>query len=106
VAGGTEAAAPIMVSSESHHALEKHGSSLNGNSEYQNQLSEGYMVTESYEGINLLDPVMHVMLRHSFNHHPQQHVTNDVFVELMPYVPGYRYRILMMLGLEFGIPDG
>ena len=76
---GFEAAAPMLII-KAHHALEKHVLTkwqLN----WKDQLSQFYG-NWLHEG-QILDPVMRdieVFLQHS-----QNHVTGDVFVELMPY---------------------
>jgi argininosuccinate synthase len=76
---GFEAAAPMVII-KSHHALEKHVLTkwqLN----IKNQLSEFYG-NWLHEG-QVLDPVMRDI--EAFFQSSQQHVTGDVFVELMPY---------------------
>ena len=76
---GFEAAAPIVII-KSHHALEKHVLTkwqLN----IKNQLSEFYG-NWLHEG-QVLDPVMRDI--EAFFQSSQQHVTGDVFVQLMPY---------------------
>jgi len=76
---GFEAAAPIVII-KSHHALEKHVLTkwqLN----IKNQMSEFYG-NWLHEG-QVLDPVMRDI--ESFFESSQEHVTGDVFVQLMPY---------------------
>ena len=76
---GFEAAAPIVII-KAHHALEKHVLTkwqLN----LKNQLSEFYG-NWLHEG-QVLDPVMRDI--EAFLQSSQQHVTGDVFVQLMPY---------------------
>ena len=76
---GFEAAAPLVII-KSHHALEKHVLTkwqLN----IKNQLSEFYG-NWLHEG-QVLDPVMRDI--EAFFQSSQQHVTGDVFVQLMPY---------------------
>lgn len=76
---GFEAAAPMVII-KSHHALEKHVLTkwqLN----IKNQLSEFYG-NWLHEG-QVLDPVMRDI--EAFFQSSQQHVTGDVFVQLMPY---------------------
>jgi argininosuccinate synthase len=80
---GFEAAAPVVII-KAHHALEKHVLTkwqLN----LKNQLSEFYG-NWLHEG-QILDPVMRDI--EAFLISSQQHVTGDVFVELMPY----RYQV-------------
>ena len=80
---GFEAAAPVVII-KAHHALEKHVLTkwqLN----LKNQLSEFYG-NWLHEG-QVLDPVMRDI--ESFLESSQQHVTGDVFVQLMPY----RYQV-------------
>jgi argininosuccinate synthase len=80
---GFEAAAPVVII-KAHHALEKHVLTkwqLN----LKNQLSEFYG-NWLHEG-QVLDPVMRDI--EAFLISSQQHVTGDVFVELMPY----RYQV-------------
>ncbi|MEP6951245.1 MAG: argininosuccinate synthase [Ginsengibacter sp.] len=76
---GFEAAAPMVII-KSHHALEKHALTkwqLN----IKNQLSEFYG-NWLHEG-QVLDPVMRDI--EAFFQSSQEHVTGDVFVQLMPY---------------------
>jgi argininosuccinate synthase len=76
---GFEAAAPIVII-KSHHALEKHVLTkwqLN----IKSQLAEFYG-NWLHEG-QVLDPVMRDI--EAFFQSSQQHVTGDVFVQLMPY---------------------
>jgi argininosuccinate synthase len=76
---GFEAAAPVVII-KAHHALEKHVLTkwqLN----LKNQLSEFYG-NWLHEG-QVLDPVMRDI--EAFLTSSQQHVTGDVFVQLMPY---------------------
>jgi argininosuccinate synthase len=76
---GFEAAAPMVII-KSHHALEKHVLTkwqLN----IKNQLSEFYG-NWLHEG-QVLDPVMRDI--EAFFQSSQQHVTGDVFVQLIPY---------------------
>jgi argininosuccinate synthase len=76
---GFEAAAPMVII-KSHHALEKHVLTkwqLN----IKNQLSEFYG-NWLHEG-QVLDPVMRDI--EAFFQSSQEHVTGDVFVQLMPY---------------------
>ena len=76
---GFEAAAPMVII-KSHHALEKHVLTkwqLN----IKNQLSEFYG-NWLHEG-QVLDPVMRDI--EAFFQSSQQHVTGDVFLQLMPY---------------------
>lgn len=76
---GFEAAAPMVII-KSHHALEKHVLTkwqLN----IKNQLSEFYG-NWLHEG-QVLDPVMRNI--EAFFTSSQEHVTGDVFVQLMPY---------------------
>lgn len=80
---GFEAAAPVVII-KAHHALEKHVLTkwqLNLKSQladfYGNWLHEG----------QVLDPVMRDI--EAFLKSSQQHVTGDVFIELMPY----RYQV-------------
>ena len=80
---GFEAAAPVVII-KAHHALEKHVLTkwqLN----LKNQLSEFYG-NWLHEG-QVLDPVMRNI--EAFLISSQQHVTGDVFVQLMPY----RYQV-------------
>ena len=80
---GFEAAAPVVII-KAHHALEKHVLTkwqLN----LKNQLSEFYG-NWLHEG-QVLDPVMRDI--EAFFTSSQQHVTGDVFVQLMPY----RYQV-------------
>jgi len=80
---GFEAAAPVVII-KAHHALEKHVLTkwqLN----LKNQLSEFYG-NWLHEG-QVLDPVMRDI--EAFLISSQQHVTGDVFVQLMPY----RYQV-------------
>ena len=80
---GFEAAAPVVII-KAHHALEKHVLTkwqLN----LKNQLSEFYG-NWLHEG-QVLDPVMRDI--EAFLTSSQQHVTGDVFVQLMPY----RYQV-------------
>ncbi len=80
---GFEAAAPVVII-KAHHALEKHVLTkwqLN----LKNQLSEFYG-NWLHEG-QVLDPVMRDI--EAFLESSQQHVTGDVYVQLMPY----RYQV-------------
>ena len=80
---GFEAAAPVIII-KAHHALEKHVLTkwqLN----IKNQLSEFYG-NWLHEG-QVLDPVMRNI--EAFLESSQQHVTGDVYVQLMPY----RYQV-------------
>jgi argininosuccinate synthase len=80
---GFEAAAPVVII-KAHHALEKHVLTkwqLN----LKNQLSEFYG-NWLHEG-QVLDPVMRDI--EAFLISSQQHVTGDVFVQLIPY----RYQV-------------
>ena len=80
---GFEAAAPVVII-KAHHALEKHVLTkwqLN----LKNQLSEFYG-NWLHEG-QVLDPVMRDI--EAFLISSQQHVTGEVFVQLMPY----RYQV-------------
>ncbi len=80
---GFEAAAPVIII-KAHHALEKHVLTkwqLN----LKNQLSEFYG-NWLHEG-QVLDPVMRDI--EAFLESSQQHVTGDVYVQLMPY----RYQV-------------
>ncbi|HEY1870269.1 MAG TPA: argininosuccinate synthase domain-containing protein, partial [Chitinophagaceae bacterium] len=76
---GFEAAAPMVII-KSHHALEKHVLTkwqLN----WKDQLAQFYG-NWLHEG-QILDPVMRDI--ESFLENSQQHVTGNVFVQLMPY---------------------
>ena len=80
---GFEAAAPVIII-KAHHALEKHVLTkwqLN----LKNQLSEFYG-NWLHEG-QVLDPVMRDI--ECFLESSQQHVTGDVYVQLLPY----RYQV-------------
>ena len=76
---GFEAAAPMVII-KSHHALEKHVLTK-WQSNIKNQLSEFYG-NWLHEG-QVLDPVMRDI--EAFFQSSQQHVTGDVFLQLMPY---------------------
>lgn len=81
---GFEAAAPMVII-KSHHALEKHvltKSQLN----WKDQLAQFYG-NWLHEG-QILDPVMRDI--ECFLENSQQHVTGNVFVQLMPY----RFQVL------------
>jgi argininosuccinate synthase len=76
---GFEAAAPMIIL-KAHHALEKHVLTK-WQLIWKDQLSQFYG-NWLHEG-QILDPVMRDI--ESFLQHSQQHVTGEVFVELMPY---------------------
>jgi argininosuccinate synthase len=80
---GFEAAAPVVII-KAHHALEKHVLTK-WQLTLKNQLSEFYG-NWLHEG-QVLDPVMRDI--EAFLTSSQQHVTGDVFVQLMPY----RYQV-------------
>ena len=80
---GFEAAAPVVII-KAHHALEKHVLTK-WQLTLKNQLSEFYG-NWLHEG-QVLDPVMRDI--EAFFTSSQQHVTGDVFVQLMPY----RYQV-------------
>jgi argininosuccinate synthase len=76
---GFEAAAPMVIL-KAHHALEKHVLTK-WQLSWKDQLSQFYG-NWLHEG-QILDPVMRDI--ESFLEHSQQHVTGEVFVQLMPY---------------------
>jgi argininosuccinate synthase len=76
---GFEAAAPMIIL-KAHHALEKHVLTK-WQLSWKDQLSQFYG-NWLHEG-QILDPVMRDI--ESFLEHSQQHVTGEVFVQLMPY---------------------
>src|SRR5664279_1791148 len=80
---GFEAAAPVIII-KSHHALEKHVLTK-WQLTIKNQLAEFYG-NWLHEG-QVLDPVMRDI--EAFFQSSQQHVSGDVFVQLMPY----RYQV-------------
>ena len=80
---GFEAAAPVVII-KAHHALEKHVLTK-WQMNLKSQLSEFYG-NWLHEG-QVLDPVMRDI--EAFLTSSQQHVTGDVFVQLMPY----RYQV-------------
>jgi argininosuccinate synthase len=76
---GFEAAAPMVIL-KAHHALEKHVLTK-WQLTWKDQLAQFYG-NWLHEG-QILDPVMRDI--ESFLEHSQEHVTGDVFVQLMPY---------------------
>lgn len=76
---GFEAAAPMIIL-KGHHALEKHVLTK-WQLTWKDQLAQFYG-NWLHEG-QILDPVMRDI--EHFLEHSQQHVTGDVFVQLMPY---------------------
>ncbi|MBC6492075.1 argininosuccinate synthase [Flavihumibacter stibioxidans] len=86
---GFEAAAPMVIL-KSHHALEKHVLTK-WQLSWKDQLAQFYG-NWLHEG-QILDPVMRDI--EAFLENSQQHVTGDVFVQLMPY----RFQVI---GVESG----
>lgn len=86
---GFEAAAPMVIL-KSHHALEKHVLTK-WQLSWKDQLAQFYG-NWLHEG-QILDPVMRDI--EAFLENSQQHVTGDVFVQLMPY----RFQVI---GIESG----
>ena len=80
---GFEAAAPMIIL-KSHHALEKHVLTK-WQLQWKDTLAQFYG-NWMHEG-QILDPVMRDI--EAFLENSQQHVTGDVFVQLMPY----RYQV-------------
>ena len=76
---GFEAAAPMVIL-KAHHALEKHVLTK-WQLTWKDQLAQFYG-NWLHEG-QILDPVMRDI--ESFLEHSQEHVTGNVFVQLMPY---------------------
>ena len=76
---GFEAAAPMVIL-KAHHALEKHVLTK-WQLQWKDQLAQFYG-NWLHEG-QILDPVMRDI--EAFLENSQQHVTGDVFVQLMPY---------------------